>query len=112
MKTKCPERRHVRYNTKAEAERDMEDLIAKEKKAGNDRWQQLNVFRCDGHWHVGHNPRKKIIPTAAPEKRPPTLEKIKRKIRMMEREWTRQQKARADLLGRLVEIDRQLGLID
>jgi len=104
---------HKLYKKRAHAVRDYRALTAKAKRtgAGGDSWRYLNIFQCGGHWHIGRS--KLITPKPAPEsKRPPTFEKLKRKIRSMEREWDRQNRERAAFLGKLVEIDRALGLID
>lgn len=48
----CDYPRKVAYWSKTEAERAMKRLAAKNGGYG------LNVYRCFGHWHVGHDPAK------------------------------------------------------
>jgi hypothetical protein len=110
---RCPINDHEIYLKRPHAVRDMKKMIARVKKSGEggDSWRQLNIWKCPrGHWHVGRS--KLITPAPAPpEKRPPVFAKIKRKIRIMEREWTRQQRERAAFIGQLIELERKMGLL-
>jgi hypothetical protein len=111
---KCKHNGHEIYKRRTDAVRDFKGLVARAKRTGEggDSWRKLNVFRCPHapHWHVGRS--NLITPAPAPEtksKRLPTLDKIKRKIRMIEREWDASNRRRAAYIAKLIEIDRQLG---
>jgi hypothetical protein len=92
----CP-KNHKQYKSWRHANSDMQKLIARAKRTGGDNsWQELNVFHCGDHWHVGRSNHAT------------DFDRIRRRLDVLEQEWDKQNRRRAVILGRMIRMDKAL----
>lgn len=108
-------RQKVWYPTKQLAAEALAAILAKRDDP------RLRPYKCRdcGQWHLGHRSRKLAAlikaGAAAPVKAeqpkpapPPTVGELKRRLARIEKQWTRHQRYRLDLLAKVVDADRQM----
>lgn len=110
---------HEPYFTYADAERALAGVIAYAKRTGHGgkSYKRLNIWPCGDHWHVGRsckNPNS-IVKKHKQEKLI-TFGEARRKLaaldRAMDRHTDYMNRRRAEFLGKIIEAERQAGLID
>jgi hypothetical protein len=114
MTTQC--NGHQVYATRTAAEKDMAALIkhAKQSGQGGKSWKRLNVFPCGNHFHVGRaNKLPKNCAPPAPKEKLLTFGQAIRKLKALDEKYERMQdhfnRKRAELIGKIIEADRQAG---
>jgi hypothetical protein len=101
------------YLNEAHAEAEQKKVAASFKKRGGRGYKFLEAYQCRdcGLWHLGRSFKTarraaNQFVKPAPLKKIPSAGELRRKMERLEREWDRQRRHKAAVIGKLVEADR------